>query len=79
MAFNKESKRKLLSLISANSFIKKINIPMTLGLKFLLCLNENFFISKNLHSNMVFQSQSCETVSKVVCITRMGTDKNYST
>ena len=40
LAFNKESKTKLLSLISADSFIKNnLYIIMTLGLKFLLWLN----------------------------------------
>ena len=44
MAFDKESKEKLLSLILADSFIKIIDIYiyMNLGLKLLLCLNGQF-------------------------------------
>ena len=43
-AFDKESKRKLLSLISADSFIK--NKLYVYGLKFLLCLNGTFLLKK---------------------------------
>ena len=35
LAFDKESKRKLLTLISADSFIRNNNVQMALGLKFL--------------------------------------------
>ena len=40
LTFDKESKRE--SVISADSFVKS-NLNMNLGLKFLLCLNGNFF------------------------------------
>ena len=44
---------------------------------------ENFLISKKLHSDIMdFPSQymySCEVVRKGVCITRIGTSRNYST
>ena len=57
---------------------------MTLGLKFLLCLNGKFFnFKKKLHSDIMdFQLQqmySCEVLTKGVCITRVqGTGRNYS-
>ena len=51
---------------------------MTLESKFLLCLNEKKkIISKINHSIMDFHLQQihcCETI----CITRMGTGKNYN-
>ena len=43
LLFEKESKRKLLSLISADNFIKNNKVYITLGLRFLLCLNEKLF------------------------------------
>ena len=55
---------------------------MTLGLKFILCLSGKFFDFKKLHSDIMdFQLQkmySCQVVGKGVCITRMGTGRNYS-
>ena len=42
LAFDKESKRKLLSHISADSFIKN-NIAYNFRIEFLLCLNRKFF------------------------------------
>ena len=41
LAFGKESKRKLILLTLADSFIKN-DLYRTLGLKFLSCLNGNF-------------------------------------
>ena len=62
--------------ISADSFIKsKIAFDFR---------NEimSKWISKRFHSDIMdFQFQqiySCETVGKGVCITRIGTDRNYS-
>ena len=52
---------------------------MTLGLKFLLCINGKDF--KKLYSDMYFQLQqmySCETVGKGACLARIGGSKNYS-
>ena len=42
LPFNKKSKRKVLSLISAESFMKN-NLYVTLGFKFLLWLNRKLF------------------------------------
>ena len=53
---------------------------MSLGLKFLLCLNEKYFNFKKNHSDIMdFQSQqkhSCVTVGTDVSITRMGTGRS---
>ena len=62
LAFDKESKRTLPNLISADSFIKNNNLDMTLGIKFILCLNGKFSdFEKKLHSHIMdFQLQDCE-------------------
>ena len=55
---------------------------MTLGLKFLLCLNGNFFNFKKTSNIMDFQLQqmhSCESVGEGVCITKTGTGRNCNT
>ena len=58
LAFDKESKRELLTLRSAHSFIGNNNVYMTLWLKFLLCLNGKLFYLTNLYSDiMCFQLQ----------------------
>ena len=87
MAFDKESKRKLLPLISAERFIK-INLLIYIyyfsSEIFCYAKMENFFqklISKNLHSDIMdFHLQqicSCEAMGKGVCITRVGIGRNY--
>ena len=42
MAFDNKSKRKLLTLILADSFIKNNHVYMTSRFKLLLCVNRNF-------------------------------------
>ena len=83
LVVGKESKRKLLSFISADSFMKNnLYIYMTLGLKFLLCLNGKFSDFKRT-SFIYYEFSIAINVFlqdfKGVCITRMGTDKNCST
>ena len=56
-AFDKESKKKLLSLISANSFIKNNLYIWLLSWNFLYVWMENFSISKDLHSDKDFLLQ----------------------
>ena len=80
LTFDKESKRKLLSLMLADSFIKN---EMTLGFKHFYDLNGKLFYfektSFRYYEFSVAIIVFCETVVKVACITRMDTDRNYST
>ena len=86
MTFDKESKRKLLPLISAERFIE-INLLIYIyyfsSEIFCYAKMENFLISKNLHSDIMdFHLQqicSCEAMGKDVCITRVGIGRNYIT
>ena len=64
MAFDKEPKRKLLTLM----FI-------TLGLRFLLYLNGKLINFKKPYSNIM---DFHLTVGKSVCIARMGTGRKWS-
>ena len=73
LAFDKQSYRKLVSLISADSFIKNN-----------LLIYNNFRVEKSLKNFFRYYGFSgvinvfCETVGKCVCITRTATDRHYS-
>ena len=53
LAFDEESKIKLLNLISADSFIKKKDV-YDFGVKFYICLNVIFFLNQRIPIQMLW-------------------------